>query len=55
MLYFYGGRMRIEIENSADFESLHNAFAGYKIYGHIVFGVDGVYFVVDRIESEAIR
>ncbi len=41
--------MRIRIENGKDFEWLQDAFSGYNVEGHIVVGVDGVWFVVDEI------
>lgn len=43
--------MRIKIENVKEFDALRDAFKGYVIYGHIQNGVDGVFFVVDKVET----
>ena len=44
--------MRIKIENVKEFDALRDAFKGYVIYGYIQNGVDGVFFVVDKVEVQ---
>jgi hypothetical protein len=44
--------MRIKIFNPAELENLQKQFEGYKITGHIEVGIDGTWFVIDRIEPK---
>ena len=44
--------MRIKIENTKEFDALQSAFKGYVVSGHIQNGVDGVFFVVDKVEVQ---
>ncbi len=43
--------MRLKIENGKDFEKLQELFKSYNIEGHIEVGIDGVWFVIDKIEK----
>ena len=45
--------MRIKIEKPTDFELLQGQFRDYRIEGHIEVGIDGTWFVVDKIEPKA--
>ena len=44
--------MRIYIQNPIDFENLQNQFKDYNITGQIEVGIDGTWFVVDKINPK---
>lgn len=46
--------MRIRIYNTGEFEELQKQFVGYKITGHIELGIDGLWFVIDKIEPKEV-
>ena len=46
--------MRIKIEEPIDFKNLQKQFEGYKITGHIEVGIDGTWFVIDKIEPKEV-
>lgn len=45
--------MRIKIEKSVNFDELQMQFESCRIIGHIEVGIDGTWFVVDKIEPKA--
>ena len=44
--------MRIEIILSNEIDKLQQQFKNYVISGHIEIGIDGTWFVVDKIEPK---
>lgn len=42
--------MRIKIGDTKAFDMLEHNFSGMRINGHLVFAIDGTFFVVDEIK-----